>query len=120
MNTRIAAVRKTAHFTQEEFAARIGLSRNFVWMLENGDRIPSDRTINDICREFNINESWLRTGEGEMQKPRSRVDEIGEIVNTALEQEPEAARRSLAARLAKLSDAEIMLLVSLLDRRFPD
>lgn len=66
MNERISQVRKSAGLTQEKFASRIGLTRNFVWMIEKGERIPSDRTIADICREFNVSEVWLRTGEGEM------------------------------------------------------
>ena len=52
--------------TQTEFAQKIGLSQNYVWMIERGDRCPSDRTIADICREFDVSEDWLRTGEGEM------------------------------------------------------
>mgnify|MGYP001234932858 CR=1 FL=1 len=66
MNARIEAVRKHEGLTQEQFADRINLSRNYLWMLENGSRTPSDRTISDICREFGVREAWLRTGEGEM------------------------------------------------------
>lgn len=66
MNERIVQVRKQAGLTQEQFAGRIGLSRNFIWMIEKGERIPSDRTITDICREFHVSEIWLRTGEGKM------------------------------------------------------
>lgn len=65
MNTRIEEVRKHEGLTQEQFAERINLSRNYLWMLESGSRTPSDRTIKDICREFGVNEDWLRTGEGE-------------------------------------------------------
>ena len=66
MNTRIQAVRKSFKMTQDEFAEKIGLSKNFVWMIEKGDRIPSERTIKDICREFKVNYDWLVTGTGEM------------------------------------------------------
>lgn len=79
MNERILAVRKSAGLTQEEFATAIGLSRNFIWMIEKGDRVPSDRTIADICREFGISEHWLRTGEGEMQIQMSEDDELTQI-----------------------------------------
>ena len=79
MNERISAVRKSAGLTQEEFAAAIGLSKNFIWMIEKGDRTPSDRTIADICREFGISEHWLRTGEGEMQIQVSEDDELTQI-----------------------------------------
>lgn len=66
MNGRIKKLRKELNLTQEEFSSRIGLSRNFIAQIEIGTKQPSDRTISDICREFNINEEWLRTGEGDM------------------------------------------------------
>lgn len=65
MNERIAEIRKAAGMTQKEFAAKIGLSRNFIWMIEKGDRVPSDRTIRDICEKFGVRETWLRDGIGE-------------------------------------------------------
>lgn len=64
MNKRIKKVRNKAGLNQEKFAERIGLTKNFISLIETGMRIPSDRTIKDICREFNVNEIWLRTGEG--------------------------------------------------------
>lgn len=66
MNTRILEVRKNAGLTQEEFAKEISLSKNYVWMMEKGERIPSDRTILEICRKFNVSLEWLTTGEGDM------------------------------------------------------
>lgn len=64
MNERIKKIRKKFDMTQEEFSSKIGLSRNFIAQIETGAKKPSDRTISDICREFNINEDWLRTGAG--------------------------------------------------------
>ena len=78
MNTRISNIRKSLGLTQEKFADRIGLTRNFVWMIEKGDRVPSDRTISDICREFNVSETWLRTGEGEMF---NQLDDDADFLN---------------------------------------
>lgn len=78
MNTRISSIRKSLGLTQEKFADRIGLTRNFVWMIEKGDRVPSDRTISDICREFNVSEIWLRTGEGEMF---NQLDDDADFLN---------------------------------------
>lgn len=76
MNERIALVRKSLGLTQEKFAEQVGLSRNFMWMIESGTRVPSDRTISDICREFNVNETWLRTGEGEMFNQITRSEKL--------------------------------------------
>ena len=93
MNERIAIVRKNAGLTQEQFAAKIGLSRNFIWMIEKGDRVPSDRTISDICRKFGVCEAWLRDGIDPMY---TEIDkdvefskiwaEIGEADNTMLKE----------------------------------
>jgi len=65
LNDRIKQVRKALNLTQTDFANRLNLTRNFIFLVEKGERQPSDRTISDICREFNVNEDWLRTGEGE-------------------------------------------------------
>ena len=72
MNIRIKKVREAEKLTQTAFGERLGLSQNYVWMLETGQRVPSDRTIRDICREFGYREEWLRTGKGEPKPARSR------------------------------------------------
>ena len=76
MKERIKKIRKTMKFTQEEFSSKIRLSRNFIAQIESGTKIPSDRTIKDICREFNINEEWLRTGNGEMFFQLDKEEEL--------------------------------------------
>ena len=52
--------------SQEEFGKKIGLTRFTISNLESGKRNITERVIADICREYRVNESWLRTGEGEM------------------------------------------------------
>ena len=74
MNARIKELRKSLNLTQEEFSSKIGLSRNFITQLEIGTKKPSDRTISDICREFNVNEVWLRTGEGGDDNMFTKID----------------------------------------------
>lgn len=71
MNTRIKAVRNALGMTQEEFAKRIGVKRNTIATYEMGRSTPSDAGLALICREFNINETWLRTGSGDMFLPKS-------------------------------------------------
>lgn len=88
MNTRIKEIRELANMTQEEFGKKIGAARNTIANYETGNRNPSNAVITSICREFNINEEWLRTGEGEMQKP---VDTDYEIISTLIgENDPKA------------------------------
>ena len=69
---RIFQIRNGEKLSQAGFAQKLNLSQNFVWMVENGRREPSDRTIADICRVFGVDEVWLRTGVGEMSRRESR------------------------------------------------
>ena len=69
MINRIIYLREQEGLSQEKFAQRLGLSRNFINQAENGKKNFSDRTIKDICREFNINEDWLRYGKEPMNNP---------------------------------------------------
>ena len=62
MNKRIKKIRQNAGMTQREFADRIGVSRNTIAAYETDARVPIDAIIVSICREFNVNEDWLRTG----------------------------------------------------------
>ena len=84
MNTRISFVRKNAKLNQQEFAAKIGLTKNFISLLETGDRLPSYRTISDICREFGVDRVWLETGIGEPFKPVDRNEQIASILGKAI------------------------------------
>lgn len=76
---RIKELRKALSLTQTAFGERIGLKQNSVALIEAG-RATSDQTIFAICREFRVNEEWLRTGSGEMfvPSPASIVDELAE------------------------------------------
>lgn len=66
MNERIKMLRKALGMNQEEFGNRIKVQRTTICGYETGNRTPLDATIASICREFNVNEVWLRTGEGDM------------------------------------------------------
>ena len=104
MYKRIVEVRKKYNLTQGEFAERLGLTRNFISLVENGNRDPSDRTISDICREFNVNETWLRTGDGEMFNPVSRDQEIAKMAEKILSLDD--ISQSILFKYLSLSDSE--------------
>lgn len=110
MNTRIEEVRKHEGLTQEQFAERINLSRNYLWMLENGSRVPSDRTISDICREFNVDEHWLRTGEGEPFKAILPDKRLAAFIGDVTAGDSSDFRRRFVEMLAGLEPAEWELL----------
>lgn len=66
MNKRIKELRKALGLSGEKFGAKIGLTRMAISNLENGRYNLTEANILAICREFNVNEDWLRTGNGEM------------------------------------------------------
>lgn len=110
MNERIALVRKSLGLTQEKFAEQVGLSRNFMWMIESGTRVPSNRTISDICREFNVNETWLRTGEGEMFNQITRSEKITAFLTDITVDEGDDFKRRFVEMLAELEPEDWKLL----------
>lgn len=110
MNERIALVRKSLGLTQEKFAEQVGLSRNFMWMIESGTRVPSDRTISDICREFNVSETWLRTGEGEMFNQITQSEKIAAFLGDITENDGDDFKRRFVEMLAELEPEDWKLL----------
>ena len=78
LNERLKKLRKALDLTQQEFADRIGVKRNTIATYEIGRNTPLDAVIASICREFNVSETWLRTGEGEMvlPSPNGVMDEL--------------------------------------------
>lgn len=85
MNTRIKKIREHRNLTQEEFGKKIGCARNTIANYENGNRNPSNSIIKSICREYGVNENWLRTGEGEMPHRYLIKDEVGYYIEELLD-----------------------------------
>ena len=77
---RIIKIREHSGDSQEKFASRLGLSRNFINQVENRKKNVSDRTISDICRVFNVREEWLRDGTGEMFEDLSNDEKVASIL----------------------------------------
>lgn len=119
MNSRIMEIRKSLKLTQEEFAKRLGLSRNYVWMIENGDRTPSDRTIADICRIFGVDEAWLRDGIGEPFREADPEEAVQKALAKALggsEESKAKLIRAVANLPEELADAAIEVLRNLAEQ----
>lgn len=76
MNYRLKELRVHLNLTQQEFADRIGVTRSNIAGYETGKRSPSDAAVSLICKEFGVNEIWLRTGGGEMFTKISEDDEF--------------------------------------------
>lgn len=82
MHTRIDRVVKESGLTKTAFGKRIGIGQSMTSMICNGTAKPSDRTIADICREFNVRRQWLERGEGPMKAPE--IDTDLELINDLL------------------------------------
>lgn len=103
LGERIKEVRTNKGLTQEQFSGKIGLSRNYVARIEIGERLPSDRTIKDICREFGVDELWLRTGIGEAFSVPTREEEMTKLFKSLMADRPEAFRRRAITALLRFS-----------------
>ena len=62
---RIKEIRNDKKLNQREFAKRLTLSQNHISYLEKGIRKITEKFINDLCKEYNVNKEWLLTGTGE-------------------------------------------------------
>lgn len=89
MKERIKELRKTTGLTQQEFADKLNLNRGAIANYEIGRNEPISAIISLICKEFNVNEEWLRTGEGEMFLQLPEEDEVAAYVSDLLEDEGE-------------------------------
>lgn len=83
MNQRLLELRKTLGLTQAQFGEKLNLKNNTITNLEKGVRPLTDRVVTDICREYNVNEQWLRQGIGPMFRPR-KTDESALAEEAAL------------------------------------
>lgn len=101
MKTRIRTIRKDANMSQEEFSKTINLSRQYVALLETGEREPSTRTIRDICEKFGVNETWLRTGAGTMHSEKSHEEELGAAVAKLMANRPDSFKAAVVAALLR-------------------
>lgn len=105
---RIRAVRKELGLTLEKFGDKIGLKKNSISQIENGKNSVTDQVIRSICREFNVNEEWLRTGQGEMFKQLSQAELAARTVGEALSSDNKFIQ-SVFIALGKLTPAEWQL-----------
>ncbi len=101
INDRILEVRKETGLTLRQFAEKIGISDSAVSQMEKGKSGVSDQTIRSICREFGVNETWLRTGAGSMTMEKTRAAELAELVQSLMADQPESFRSALVTTLLR-------------------
>lgn len=126
LGERIKKARKALDLTQQRFAEQIGTTQNTIANYEIGHRSPSAAALNNICKTFNVNEEWLRTGEGgdaAMFVQRSRDDELSAFVDELMKEQPQDFRRRLVTALSRLRpeqwDALESIALSLMENPTP-
>ncbi len=102
MNERVKELRTVLGLSAEKFGARVGVTRSAISRIENGTVNVTGQMIISICREFNVNEEWLRNGSGEMFNTLSQDEELAYIVGQALPQADDFVKDTFIA-LGRLS-----------------
>jgi len=120
LGERIKKVRRDEDLTQYDFGKRIGIKGNSVSLIESGNRNASDQVILSICREFNVNEDWLRTGEGEMFAKKDRESEITQMVQQLLSGESSDFKTRFISVLAGLKEEQWLVLEAIASELMKD
>ncbi len=103
MNQRIKELRKILGLSQEEFAAQLGLTRGAITNIEHNKTEPKPLLVQLICKEFKVNEIWLRTGVGDPFQKKERAQEMTELFADLMNDRPESFRTRLITALLRFS-----------------
>ena len=98
---RVKEVRKSLNLTMEQFGNKLGVTKVAISNIEKEKRNLTEQMSRAICREFNVSEEWLKTGEGEMYQQLSEDEEIAGIVSDLLEEGKDNAFYSVILEIAK-------------------
>lgn len=102
MNERIKAVRLALGISQEEFGKRLGVTRGAITNIELNKVEPKPLFVDLICREFNVNEDWLKNGAEPMFLQRSRNEELSAFFGDLLNGKPDFKHRLISV-MSRLS-----------------
>ena len=102
INNRIDLLIKDLGITKTRFAESLHVSSQFISSLCSGAKQPSERTISDICREFNVSLDWLQSGNGEMYVQRSANEELGLMVASLMSEADESFRKRFVSAMLEL------------------
>ena len=120
MNDRIRLIRKDAGETLEVFGKKIGISAAAVSQIEKGKNGVSEQTIKVICHLYNIDENWLRTGEGTMHGDKSKIDEIADITAALYGMEQKSLQYKLTKLFAMATPKQMEVFNDFLDQLLSD
>ena len=103
---RVKELRKTLDLTMEKFGNRLGVTKVAISNIENGNRKLTEQMIKSICREFDVDENWLRTGKGKMFLPISRERDLARLTKNLLNEESTSFKNRFISMLAGLTEDE--------------
>ena len=106
MKERLRQIRTDLGLTHKELADRIGSERSDIANYEIGRNEPTDDVISLICRAFNVNEEWLRTGEGDMFIELTKEEKLASFFGSVQCSEDESFKKRLLSVLATLNESE--------------
>lgn len=106
MKERIKELRKTLGLTLESFGDKVGVGKSTISRIENGTNGLTEQMILSICREFNVNEEWLRYGTGEMFKDMTLDEEIISFIGDIQWDASNTFKKRFVSAIAKLNDEE--------------
>ena len=113
---RVRELRKELKLTLEKFGKPLGVGKTAISKIENGENKLTDQMILAMCREYNVNKEWLRTGKGEMFKKMNRQQELAQLTATLFKEEEDSFKSRLIMALAQLSESEWELLEGIADK----
>ena len=117
MNERLKKLRKSLDLTQRAFGERIGVKGNTIAQYEIGRNEPIDAVLSLICTTdwdgVYVNETWLRTGEGNMFVEQTRNDQMAKLTKKLLNEEEDSFKNRLISMLANLTEEQWQLLADI-------
>lgn len=115
MGARLSALIEALGVKRVQFAEQIKVDQSYITQLTKGRNIPSDRVISNICDAYNVNEKWLRTGEGEMFVQLTRSQEIADFMSPLLREEADDFKRRFITMLSRLDEDDWKVLAKMAD-----
>lgn len=112
---RLRELRKNLDLTLEKFGKPLGVGKTAISKIENGENNLTDQMIISICREYDANEEWLRTGEGEMFVPLSREEEISRQIARLITEDNDFKKR-LVSCILSLTDEQLEMIKDIAER----
>lgn len=116
MHEKIKEIRQTLGLTLEDFGARLGVARSTISNIEAGRKNATQRMLNDICREFNVNPDYLTGESDQMFLQMTKSDHLAAFFGDVLREDDSEFKKRFISMLSQLTTEDWKLLEKVLDR----